>query len=635
MRPTVPRALLAACLRAAAPAAAVLAAPSVAVAQTPPQVTAQLSENEVEVGEPFTVQLKAMAEDGSVVNDPQLRAPAGFSVSGPMLSTQSYMSFGSGGRRVLQGIGAAWTLVASAPGTFTIPAPTVAWNGQRIQATPLSVKVARQGTLPRRQQGGFLFPGGSPFGGSSPFGSGWPFGGMDDDLDEPSEDPDLSLPRAPSKDVFLRVKADKTRVVVGEQVTLSVYLYFGKNSIADRGGDTKRMPLQDFLQYPIMPDGSQAIHGARAGGVPFSVRLLEKVAVFPMKTGVLHTGAHSETFTAYNRRTKIKRSSEDVVIQVGEPPAANRPVGYRLGDVGSFQITSLVQPRRVEEGGSVAVSVKVTGSGNLPTSLQMPEKTGIEWLDPEKKESLEVKGEEITGFRSFGHVVKITRTGTVDLGTIELPYWNPRAKRYEVARSKLGTVEVTPSKTPAPSPSASPSASASPEKDEPFAALPPPRTVLSSYSAPSQAAFLSGPRFALAVTAPPLLALAGIFGIELTRRARVRLAGRRSSPRTLAYAALADAKRAKSAGDERAVAAAVERAIVLAIEGASGVKARGVLKEALASELVRGGVAEPVAARAAELLSACDLARFDPLAAAGVRVPDAEALVADLLKAAS
>lgn len=610
--------------------AAVALVPAAAAAQTPPDVTAQISQTEVEVGEPFTVQLKAMSEDGAVATGPELRAPSGFSVSGPMLSTQSYMSFGTGGRRVLQGIGATWTLVASAPGTFTIPAPTVMWSGQRIAATPLSVKVAPQGTLPRRQPGGFLFPGGNPFGSGSPFGPNWPFGANDDEPDDLGDDPSLSLPRAPAKDVFLRVKADKTRAVVGEQVTLSVYLYYAARSISERA-DTSRLPLKDFLQIPLMPDGSQATYTARAGGRAFSVRLLEKIAVFPLRTGVLHTGSYSETFLAYNRRTRIKRSSEDVLINVTEPPVANRPVGYRLGDVGQFQVTALVQPRRVEEGGSVAVSVKVTGSGNFPTSLQMPEKTGVEWLDPEKKESLEPRGEEITGFRSFGYVVRLTTPGSIDLGAVELPHWNPRAKRYEVARSQLGKVEVTPSKSAAPTPSAT--ASGKPENEEAFAHLPPPRTTLSPYSAPSGEMLLQGPAFALALGLPPLVALAGIGGVELARRARSRLSARRSSPRTLAGEALRDARKAKASGDERAAAAAAERAVVLAIEGATGLKARGLLKEELAPALVEAGVDGQLAERASALLAACDRARFDPLAAAEVHVADAEALVADLLRA--
>lgn len=616
-----------------APAAALTASSSTAVAQTAPQVTSQVSDTEVEVGEAFTIELKAMSEAGETVSDPKLRTPSGFSVSGPMISTQSYMQFGSGGRHVQQGIGATWSLVASAPGSYNIPAPTVVWNGKRLQGSPVTIKVVPQGSKPQRRQGGFLFPGGMP--GGSVLGPNWPFGSMEPDESDPDEgreEPGLTLPRAPANDIFLHAVADKTNVVVGEQVTISVYRYFKPASVAGITDNTS-MRLEDFLRFTLPRDPTQIVVRARAGDQRFSARLVEKYFAFPLRTGALKTGSLLETYAPYRRGPSFRRASEDLTIQVTEPPAANRPVGYKIGDVGQFMVSSLVQPRRVEEGGSVAVTVKISGSGNFPTSLGVPEKTGIEWLDPEKKESIEPRNGELSGFRSFGYVVRLTKRGTVDIGTIELPYWNARARRYEVARSALGTVEVVPGANAPAVPSAAPSAGGDKDKDEAFATLPPPRTALSAFAVAPQSTLLEGWRFPGALVAPPFLALAGIAGASLSRRARSRLAERKVSPRTLAAAALADAKQAKSKGDERAAAAAVERAIVLAIEAASSVKARGVLKEELARELRANGIGASVADRASDALAACDRARFDPLAAAEVRIEDAEVLVRDLLQA--
>ncbi|MBK8251416.1 MAG: BatD family protein [Polyangiaceae bacterium] len=612
-------AIAAACFLMALPCADSLIENNIAHAQSVPEVSARLSSPEVEVGEPFSVELKAMSEGGSsVATDPELRSPAGFSVSGPMISTQSFMQFGTGGRRVQQGIGATWNLVASAPGSFTIPAPSVLWNGQRIKAQPLSVVVVPQGTKPKKQ-GGFLMPGG---GGWNPFGSNWPFGSGSDDLEDYAEEPSLSLPRAPNNDVFLHATVDKKKVVVGEQVTISIWRYRGTNSIADIS-DSHPMPLQDFLRQSLTGDNAAGMTQiARAGARKFVVRLLEKTAAFPLRTGMLKTGTYTETYVPISRRGKIHRASPELTIEVVEPPLANRPPGYRLGDVGRFQITSLVQPRKVEEGGNVAVTVKVTGAGNFPTSLRMPEKTGIEWLDPEKKETIEVQSDELVGFRSFGYVVKLTKSGTVDLGTIELPHWNPRAKRYEVARSQLGTIEVTPSKAAPVSPA--PSGSAAPVTDDALFNLAPPRTALAPFSVPQAAALLPGFRFPLAVTAPPIFAVIALAGIEMVRRAKTKIADKKSSPGTLAMEALKNAKDAKKAGDERAAAALVERALNLAIEAATGIKARGILKDDLFAELTNAGISNDHAKAVSQLLAACDLARFDPLAAADVSIADGE-----------
>jgi len=640
-RQTAPRRggpLLSVALRAlalAAPPIAILAHANTVYAQTPP-VTSQVSASEVEVGEAFTVELRVTITNASDrLTEPELRAPAGFSMSGPAISQQTYMQLGGGGASSQLIVGVTWTLVASNTGNFNIPAPGITWNRQKLHGTPATVKVVPQGTHPPKQQGGFLFPGGFPGGVPPGFGPNWPFGSSqpDEDVDQPGEDPALALPRAPNDDIFLHAITDKKTAVVGEQVTVSVYRYSRPGAVSEVR-DSSAMPMQDFLRYSLIKDaGVQTTQVARAGGRQFRVRLLEKYALFPLRTGKLATGSVVETYTAANGRRVLKRASEDLAIQVTEPPLANRPVGFRQGDVGNFQISALVQPRRVEEGGSLAVTIKVSGTGNFPTSLKVPEKTGLEWLDPEKKENIEPRAGEITGFRTFGYVVRLTRRGTVDLGTVELPYWNPRNRRYEVAKTALGAVEVTPSAQPAPGPTAAPSPTA---PDDPWRDLPPPRATLSPYTAaPEASMWLPGYQFGAAVVAPPFLAIAGIAGVEGLRRARSRMANRKTSHRTLAVSALDEARAKKGAGDERGAAAAVEKAIVLAIEAATGLKARGVLKESLARELVEKGVPDKVAVRASESLAACDKARFDPLAAAEVKLDDAEALVTDLLRVKS
>src|SRR5262245_5074484 len=90
--------LLAACLLSGVPAAFVGAPVNTVFAQSAAQVTSTASSDEVEVGEPFSIELKALSENQDQISAPELRAPAGFSISGPVISTQTYMQFGAGGR---------------------------------------------------------------------------------------------------------------------------------------------------------------------------------------------------------------------------------------------------------------------------------------------------------------------------------------------------------------------------------------------------------------------------------------------------------------------------------------------------------------------------------------------------------
>src|SRR6185295_18275056 len=101
--------------------------------------------------------------------------------------------------------------------------------------------------------------------------------------------------------------------------------------------------------------------------------MLDQMAIFPLKAGDLHTGQVRFTFGGPTLRAVIERSSQDHVIHVTEPPRAGRPVGYTLGDVGNFSLSASVDPRKVDQGGEVAVRIDLSGTGNLPAQLRMPE----------------------------------------------------------------------------------------------------------------------------------------------------------------------------------------------------------------------------------------------------------------------
>src|SRR5690606_13416479 len=119
-------------------------------------------------------------------------------------------------------------------------------------------------------------------------------------------------------------------------------------------------------------------------------------------------------------------------------------VGYQLGDVGSYSMVASVEPRTVEQGGAVAVTVTLSGTGNVPPSIRMPMQSGIEWLEPDVRESFEVSGSKLRGSRTFTYLARPKVAGTLDLGEVTLPYWDPDRKSYETARASLGRLHVTP-----------------------------------------------------------------------------------------------------------------------------------------------------------------------------------------------
>ncbi|AKT43537.1 BatD family protein [Chondromyces crocatus] len=592
--------------------------PRTALAQL--DLTARASARQVEVGEPFTVEISTTVDQStSMPGSPDLRPPAGIEiVGGPSISTGTSAHFRSGGAIVRRTFGATWQLIAGKQGSFTIPAPTVLWEGRRVSATPIPIKVTASTGRRRPQQPGFppLLPGGP----SSQFP--WPFRGFDpfgsQQEEQAEEDPgstELSMRSAPDPTVFLRAIADKTRAVVGEQITVSFYLYYRESLEMTERHDA---PMPDFMRVPLLKNpGTDTPTHTLVGGRRYEVRLLDKLALFPLKAGDLRTGVTSARITGRRIGSRVLRQSNDIAIQITEPPQEDRPPGYRLGDVGKFTLSATVQPRKTTQGGSVSATVKITGTGNFPQNLRVPARTGIDWLDPEKRESIEPRGGVIGGYRTFGYVVRIEESGSVDLGTLELPYWDPEQRRYVVERAQLGVVEVTPTMPATPAASGSGSAAIappSPANRDPFAALPGPRATLSAFT-PAPPPRLEGPTLWGLLATPPLLA--GLLGVgeRLARRARARRAAG-DPPEKLAADAIREAAEAAERGDAKETAAAAERAIHRAIEAATGLLSRGVLLDALVDELTRKGLERGIAARARDVLADCDAIRFDPSATA-------------------
>jgi hypothetical protein len=205
-------------------------------------------------------------------------------------------------------------------------------------------------------------------------------------------------------------------------------------------------------------------------------------------------------------------------------------------------------------------------------------------------------------------VVRVKDSGTIDLGEVTLPYWDPATSEYKVARAVLGKIQVTPTMPAIDPASKEPLDQPAPD---PFVSLPSARASLGPWAPPS-ARRLEGPRMWMIIAAPPLLVGAASAGTGALRRARARRATAREDPATLALSALAEARRAEDAGDGKGLAGALERAVHLAVEGATGLKSRGVLVADLPGELADRGLPSALSEAISSALSACEAVRFDP-----------------------
>jgi hypothetical protein len=333
---------------------------------------------------------------------------------------------------------------------------------------------------------------------------------------------------------------------------------------------------------------------------------VQEFALFPLKAGKLKAGEMSLGFRGpgYSKDPKgLERKSAPIEISVVEPPLEGRPAGYRLGDVGRYTLSARVEPREVPAGGSISVVAKLEGTGNVPYSLIVPEKRGVHFLEPQLIDQVAPRQGVVQGFRTFTYVVELSQPGEHDLGEVTLPYYDPKARAYGVARATLGTVKVT--------------GTAKPEAVDPRRQAgqrlrglltPPPK--LGPWRQRNDAPWSSHLGYWAALFGAPLVTLLGFALSDLTKALGRRLRQRRGSLATAVDEALAQLALAASKSDATATASAAERALFLSIEKGTAIKARGILKSELAGALESAGVAPAVAASARDLLGRCDELRF-------------------------
>jgi len=226
-----------------------------------------------------------------------------------------------------------------------------------------------------------------------------------------------------------------------------------------------------------------------------------------------------------------------------------------------------------------------------------------EWLDPDVQDDIEVSRSKLRGERTFTYVVRFRDPGTIDLGEIELPYFDPERRRYRVARARLGEVKVR----------ENPEAPARKAERDRFAELGEPRTALGHV--PERGVRLTDSPYYWGVLAGSPLSVA-LFGLvwAFGRRVRRSVHGWRESLDRKAKEALQEAKRSMVRGDHADAASAMERAVHAGIESATSLKSRGILRDDLGGALRDEGVPDDTANEAVGLLAALEDFRFDPSA---------------------
>lgn len=387
------------------------------------RISASASKSQVATGEEFeiTYTVNGNAEQ---FNPPDFN---GFQVvSGPNQSSSMTSINGN----VTASTSVSYGLIAVKVGSFTIGPATIVAGGRKLISNAVHITVVK-GRPVSGNTGSNVVPG--------------------------REEPVTASSSDLSKLLFIRAAVSKSRVYVGEQITVDYKLY---TQVDILNSDVDKIPdLNGFWSEDIKNQGqnvqwrTEVYKGAR-----YNVADIKQTILFPQRAGQLMVDPLAMTFVvrqprpprdimeqvfgAY-REVKYKVKSLPVSVRVDQLPDAGKPAGF-TGAVGSFSVQASVDKKELRANDALNYTFKISGSGNLKLlndpGISFP--PVFEKYDPKIADNISETADGVSGNRSYTYLLIPRHEGTYSIAPVRFSWFNPATKKYNTIATSSFDIKV-------------------------------------------------------------------------------------------------------------------------------------------------------------------------------------------------
>ncbi|MDP2039134.1 MAG: BatD family protein [Ignavibacteria bacterium] len=366
-------------------------------------------------------------EGGDVNGVSNFRQPnfAGFRVlSGPNQSSSMQIING----KASGSISLSYILQPSSVGEFTIGPASIDLAGKTYSTQPIKIKVEK-GTPQQQQQ--------SSSGGYNQ--------------------------QELAKSVFIVAEANKSRVMQGEQITVTYKLYTKLNIASPQ--ITKLPSYEGFWSEEIGPIKQINFDLEMYRGERFRVAKIKQVALFASKTGTLNvtpfelnvpvivkkkrTGNDvfdeffNDSFFGRSETVQFLAKSNTLKVQVDALPSG-APASFN-GAVGNFTFRAEIDKENVTANESITLRMNLSGSGNIKL-LNVPQPQlpgGFEKYEPKTVENIN-RSAVVSGQKIIDYLIVPRSSGTKEIPPVEFTYFNPSSKKYVTLKSQTFKINVRP-----------------------------------------------------------------------------------------------------------------------------------------------------------------------------------------------
>jgi len=387
---------------------------------------------QVAVGQQFRLTYTVSTQDVSGFRVGNI--PDEFEVlTGPHTSMQSSFQMING--KTTQSATVTYTYILSATknGTYTIPAATIKAEGNQLSSNTLTITVSGQA----QQHGGNS-------GGNS---------NSNRRQEDEMRDAGSSISNA---DLFIRVSANKKRVVEQEPILLTYKVY----TLVDLTQLEGKMPdLQGFHTQEVPLPQQKSFSIEQYNGRNYKTVTWSQYVMFPQITGkleipsitfngiVVQRNRSVDPFEAFfnggSGYVEVKKAIKAPGVEIQVDPLPNRPANFS-GGVGKFSISATLDKNEVKANDPITLRVVVSGVGNLKLIkepvVNFPKDFDRYDAKLTDKSKLTVNGVE--GNMIYDFLAVPRHQGDFEIPAIEFTYYEPASKQFKTVSTNSFTLHV-------------------------------------------------------------------------------------------------------------------------------------------------------------------------------------------------
>jgi len=389
--------------------------------------TAAVDKSTVAQDEQFTLELTLNGGGISGGGVPKLPDMSKFMIlSGPNQSSSVQIINGSMSSSVTY----SYVIQPREPGKFTLGSATIEKGGKEYSSQPIEITVVKGSTTSKQS------------------GASGQAAGQDAQVGD---------------NLFLRATADRTRVFLGEQVTVTFKVY---TRVRISNYTIEKLPaMTGFWGEELSVPQQVSLTTEVVNGKQYQAGLLKKVALFPTQSGTLEVNPleivcqvqmqnkkrsndffdqfFNDPFFNNFATSNVTIKSAAVKVTVLPLPKADVPSSFK-GAVGKFTMSAGVSSSSVKANEPVSLKATIGGSGNIKI-LEAPNlgiSNDFEKYDPKVTENIDRTSGVVNGSKTFEWLLVPRYPGQKRIPPLEFSYFDPAREKYVVLRSNAFDLNV-------------------------------------------------------------------------------------------------------------------------------------------------------------------------------------------------